>query len=663
MGFTAFVHASVAYPNTVGQPSQILKDWNGKTFLENVLSACLNASQIDHIVVVTSDNALDDKLVEISQAFLINCAKNAHIHRISSDKNYSFQYKKEQMRDIAFPYMWMSTHGAFTLEGLNELANFFKTQNAVILDADQCVFADAKFMDHFCEQVKGKLVCSRYVNPYREIYAFNVQFLNDLSKRHKNKIESKLVEKSFISLVRDIVFFAEDDSMKFMLPMTVNNTANFYPLYREHDCRLLNFFNESDVRQCISFADRFLKEQTLGAVDYLEVFLSEGSETEVIKKKIKEFALCGTALNFICDNTTDIEVLSDVIGFAKNNGVISVWCEWADISDRGEKIVNKLISCGLDLLIITANSFLNKLNDLESLIEQFNDCRKTKGGHFPFIAIEYVASPWITTEADIFIKKFEKVADRVFIRAVKDSDSTEIPRRNLDFAPLHRLPCRKLFNGFYILKDGSAGICERDLTGYFSKYDFKSKTLSEMQMPEIKKRIFEEQCAEKYGESFGACTDCKVWYIKNLAHNFSDIMFRRDFCAVEHLLNNSTDIEALIEKVESFVKTVSLVRKDLFEQINLFQSRVAREQDVLYKGIISQHVTSLHRRASLFDLFKTKLRKLYIPLGDALISEAKYEQGLDIWERVLKYDPSNAYIHGRLDEMLEEADKNEYSTT
>ena len=47
------------------------------------------------------------------------------------------------------------------------------------------------------------------------------------------------------------------------------------------------------------------------------------------------------------------------------------------------------------------------------------------------------------------------------------------------------------------------------------------------------------------------------------------------------------------------------------------------------------------------------MRWKYVFVGEGYISHGKYEQGLDAWECLLKFDPSNAYIHKRLDELLE----------
>jgi len=54
-------------------------------------------------------------------------------------------------------------------------------------------------------------------------------------------------------------------------------------------------------------------------------------------------------------------------------------------------------------------------------------------------------------------------------------------------------------------------------------------------------------------------------------------------------------------------------------------------------------------------LYKEIFSRLYIPIGEAYIKQGKYEDALRVWENVLQVDPSNNYIHKRLDEFLADA--------
>ena len=48
-----------------------------------------------------------------------------------------------------------------------------------------------------------------------------------------------------------------------------------------------------------------------------------------------------------------------------------------------------------------------------------------------------------------------------------------------------------------------------------------------------------------------------------------------------------------------------------------------------------------------------------IEKGKKLYSEKQYEEALDEWEKVLRFDPSNDFIHQKLDELLEKLEKDE----
>lgn len=63
------------------------------------------------------------------------------------------------------------------------------------------------------------------------------------------------------------------------------------------------------------------------------------------------------------------------------------------------------------------------------------------------------------------------------------------------------------------------------------------------------------------------------------------------------------------------------------------------------------------------EFFENKVYNTLLPegirKGQALYDEGDYDRALDEWERVLKYDPSNTFIHQKLDELMEKLEREE----
>ena len=132
----AFLHASVAYPNYVGLPSLVLTTFLNQPLLIHVLTTLLNVTEIEHVVLITSDHEADDQIAHHQALADWKNAGRLSIERIHADQTYSFAWHKKTFSCFStFPYVWDYTWGLFACEGFKKLTARYGASYAVLIEA------------------------------------------------------------------------------------------------------------------------------------------------------------------------------------------------------------------------------------------------------------------------------------------------------------------------------------------------------------------------------------------------------------------------------------------------------------------------------------------------------------------------------------------------
>jgi len=650
---TAFIHASKAYPNIAGQPSLVLEKIVDQPILCTVIQACLDTPEVSQVVVVTSDNPDDVIISETVKEYYPEPHKSISIHSIPSAKEYSFVPQREKMYPVAFPYMWRPWYGLFTVSGYTEIAAYFNSDYCLIIDTCQCVTVTSDFLSQAVNQISEAGVSYGFNSPYRRLFALSTHFMNGVIERNKSRLKNDISQKGKKPLLDDIFTLESDFNNK---QYKARNASlfknNFFPALRKKEIDLLRHLSHLNLHNYRKAFERIRPQLSALFLEYLEIDLSNEQYGElssgIVSKSIRNFAQTGCVLNFA--GKTDplqSERLAEYIAQAKEDGVSSVWVETQGECLSSEKII-ELMQKGMDLLLIHANSFVDDLDTLQKILEAVN--KERSEALYPFVALLVETSPWLSSEQEVMIQTFESLVDRIIIRSGNLGDQETGSSRTIDFSPNQRTICQQITNAAFIRGNEKIALCTMDATGYISAEEASPTLLSD----ELHRTIIEEQSNGDFGKSFGPCKKCNKWYIPNIKYGFSEVLLSKEYFASETVIELGDEDPSVAEKALNEMLEVFSAAYDLIQrESTLFEDVYRKSKRHLLARQIKRVINEVKTRAINILLYKEIFSKLYISLGEAYITQGKHEDALRVWENVLQVDPSNKYIHQRLDELLE----------
>lgn len=647
---TAVVHASVAYPNSVGQPSLVLDQLNNKPVLCAIIDNCLASQAISQIIIVTSDSAKDDALIQTVETSYPHPQKTITFYRIDAAKDYSFIPKRATLRPVDFPYMWKPWYGLFTIAGFREISAALKIEACMIIEASQCVRLTPDLLSEAALEIEKGVSFYTYTNPYRRMYIARTRMLYDLFDHYKGKIQTELLQKGFQPLLDDIfVFEKEFQDKDYVSSHNARARANFYPVLRTVDLerlQALETLSLNDLQRSFALLHPQLKALS---VDYLEIDLtcvdSHTVTPEAIERAITDHSQDGCVVHFTgIKSAASLESLVRYLRHAKECGNLSVWVEIDGCSPSAE-MIHDLCSSGLALLILQANDFLDTHESLSRIVEA---AHAERDGLPLFVALTFETDPWLNPQQQRMIESFEKRIDRVIIRSKATRPETS-PQRSINFAPLQRTVCQQILNSAFICRTGTIALCSEDREGQRPLEEFYADRATD----DLTCRIIAEQSRDEYEQSFELCRNCNAWYVPTIRSNFRNIQLQR------HTEQQSYEID--LKTIDPYVCEEALNRisaecERAFSAISSVEpyviaaARSKKEKSLL--TFISVIVQELQVVRSNCTVIRESFVRLFIPVGEAYISEEKYEDALRVWENVLRTDPSNDYIHRRLDELL-----------
>jgi hypothetical protein len=647
---TAFIHASSAYPNIAGQPSLILEPITDRPILCNVIHACLDTQLITQLVIVTSDSEEDAIIEKAIRRYFPQPPKSILIHRIPAEKEYSFVPKRAKMYPVAFPYMWRPWYGLFSVNGYLEIVSQFKTDCALIIDPSQSATLSSYFLSHVIDQVHDKALFYGFTSPYRKLFAFSTSFMTNLINKNKSRLTSDIAQKGKISLLDDVFTLESDFNHKqYQAKDKLFFKQNFFPVLRKQEIELLRTFSDLNVDNFCSVFEAIQAQLYPLPLEYLEIELcaDKGEEraSNGILNVLQTFEHTGSVLNFTgSSDPAQNQHISEYISEAKKRGINSVWIETPGENLSAEKI-RELISAGLDLLIIHANTFLDDHERLGTILSAFQ--RQRGAGLWPFVALLVETSPWLSSEQEEFIRRFESEVDRIVIQSVTASDPTI---RGIDFSPNQRTICQQITNSAVLRANGNIALCARDTVGYISAQQLEGTLLSD----QLHHSILYEQANGDFSKPFAPCESCKKWYIPNLKDGFKDIVISRELITLKKDTTVKIGSPAETEKrLNQIVERLSTAYERGCEESEFLEDIQRKCIHHLLMRQIKRGVHELKTRLNNIIFFKEMFTYLYIPIGEAYVAEGKYEEALRVWENVLHIDPSNHHIHACLDELSE----------
>ncbi|MBU1864093.1 MAG: radical SAM protein [Candidatus Omnitrophica bacterium] len=681
MNTTAFIHASVAYPNCVGQPSLILKEDHGEPFLVKIIQAYLDTPEVNQVVVIISDEPADERIEGIIKTNFTTAVKPVITHAVSSTSTYSFKRRKETLRDIHFPYLWRSTWGLFTLEGFKKLTAQFNATNVILMEADHCILISSSCIESISQAINDQLVRYVYSNPFRELIGANVSFIHTLIQKYKNKIQNTIIAQGQEPIMGDLFnCIHADENKTYIAKESTHYKSVCIPLLREQEYALLRCMRnqiwndyEKQFEAIRNYLSPFMPEYLeLELVNYcnkscsfcpLSKISSKNNKlpVETVKNIIADFAKTGSIVNFsgFGEPLLDDGIV-EYVRFAKENNIISVWLE-TNGTLLDEKRIGELIDNGLDLLLINANVYSDEKEQLERLIELITDQKKKRESLFPLVALTYVVTSWLTKEYDNFLRPFEGTVDRLILRSPRDYEEIELRNKAINFSPLNRSSCRKIVNSIYIKADGKTGICDQDLSGGIIFQEATKHSAIELLNTSIQTNIIKEQNNNFFGKTFNKCSACREWYVPSLGQSFFDIDLsllvngESEQCSMHERTYTFDELTKHEERLRAIIATCDDTLNKCNILLSSFLVGMHDQKDVVSRTMLDKQMMFLCQRIRNMELLKFKFCSYFMQLGDVYVQRGEYEKGLTLWERVLKVDPSNKHIHKRLNALLKEA--------
>jgi hypothetical protein len=136
-------------------------------------------------------------------------------------------------------------------------------------------------------------------------------------------------------------------------------------------------------------------------------------------------------------------------------------------------------------------------------------------------------------------------------------------------------------------------------------------------------------------------------------HTFSDILIPQDKNgSSENVLPSIDDPQVEEQALNALIARIDEIEKCSQKMLLLFSDITRRSQGHILASQINNDLMSKRVAFDNLNTIKRRILAVYIPIGEAYIKKQCYEDALRVWENVLRTDPSNEYIHKRLDELL-----------
>lgn len=664
MSVTAFIHASVAYPNPVGQSSLILEKYDVEPFLYNVLDACINAENIARVIIVTSDNSGETELLAAIDAYTKRRKESVDIIRIPANMSYSYDPTHEKKREIAYPYLWRNYYGLFSYEGFKSLVQQEKVRDALIFYADSFVGLSSAFVDCICTNIQQKAIRYAFPSPYREILGVHVPFMMELCNNFSGKLKAESENKKKVILLEDVFrMSALENQQHFSSPHSEQFEDNAVFAYSKHDLGLLAILRKKDFTAFNTILKRYAQPIIS---EYVELEINNKYDSafqekheQVLQQMSNELAI--SVIDEIKDTCLVLnfagrseplknESIYDYIMRAKDNGILSVWIE-TQANVLTKNIFRQLCTAGIDHVLIRADETLFSFEALDTLVKELNTVREACNEKEVYLTLQFSLTHSLIPKAGEYLEHFKSVVDRVLFKGTNPTGTQPTPS-DIDFSPLRRIPCQKLFNSCYIKPDGNMRFCEFDLSDQTCSIQ---RFLTQANEQNNVMRLMQQHLEEHYPEDNPPCRTCREWYVPNL---------------IQSVMNYQLFDMQKAETIESFDnvthESVAQRQKEVAAAIDTIDCASAHLRSFLFsyqgieKSLGTMNIATLMRR-SLNNIrkriqFLESLRRFFVAeyeyIGNAYLHFEEYEKALSAWEEVLKTNPAHKAIHEKLDELL-----------
>lgn len=624
-----FVHATVRVRNRLHKPPLILekvpvgmlsraREYNAneeETVLAGVLKDCALLTNIDELVVITSLDTKDDAIIEsVSDLHL---EKPVKWYRVSDDEAFSFIDGHTGALPGEWPFMRFPVYGAWHMAGFEKITALHGAECAVIVQADDCYYLDVPAFDTYIEKYSQKGVWGEaFGSMYPEHAVINVSFMYDLLKKYRKKCENRAVLKNDYASYRidgPIRLYNSDTGRKDFIIPAVHADHHMYSLY---DPTMLMSIKQlycgafNDVSQSIQ-CDGLV--QGMDMPQYVEIEVHDNSTTmaEIIKTLPQMMPAVTVHVS------TDREpVIEECLSLVKQTNAFCMMELERHIFNTLSNKTLETYAARVDLMHIHADADI-QTDKLISFLEGIRAQNISR----PLVVVEITPSD---------VERFSSIEPLVNKLVVKSNGSVKNAVDMIDFAPFERIPCKKVGTSL-VLRNTGFGPC-RFINNSWPE---KKQQIDEIFAGPELTRLREEHQKKNFSCT-DACTTCREWYI-------ADIPF---MSTAGSLLPASECLQIPAELIDSKEQCYKL-----YDEIGLLRDAV---QQCIMSGY-SILTPALRLQQSNQWRLLSALLKFFIPIGDRLCQFGDVEKALDAWEQVLKYDPSNEYIHGRLDELLEEA--------
>ncbi|MBW1741572.1 MAG: tetratricopeptide repeat protein [Deltaproteobacteria bacterium] len=122
----------------------------------------------------------------------------------------------------------------------------------------------------------------------------------------------------------------------------------------------------------------------------------------------------------------------------------------------------------------------------------------------------------------------------------------------------------------------------------------------------------------------------------------------------ERILRFQDTLADRLEKEQTILSVLNYIVEQEKTNTERQQKSKLKREIAWHLRLINTYSNKIHR---LKEELRNKERGLYLNYylkeGKRFFEKEQYEKALDSWEQVLKLSPDNAYVHGKLQEIIE----------
>ena len=626
MSNALFLHASLNTKNLLDRDSLILqKIASSKNAMEYLLSNLLKSTTIEKFYVVTSDSSVDDPIEKIVKDFN---DERIDIIRITSGAQHSIDDNNFVINtNFTFrnPY-----YGFF---GAEYCINFCKKNYitlAVILQADYFILLSHTFLDLLVEQcsqkgdifIFGNTSIPIIISPVKEIEAL---YINQNSKK------KKLIEHMVRTIEDDSDFLQKNHSITLNIEAKKNNIEKKYKNpFHIKDLFVVRDSLEGIVRKSISeqFPGKEMQFYPLLTKNQLEkireiIASSKELTLENFFDKEKEF----------CEETftaypgyLEVELTNRCNLKCKNCPNTVLKRKKTDISDDNYKSIIDITSSNVPMICLSGYGEPVLHEKLISFI------RYAKENGFFRVALETNGS---LLDDKIILSLIDAGLDILILNLdaldlYSDKGSDELIERILDARGSSLKP-------YIVLQTVNNINKQKKIDYYFRRWQHMVDKVLILPFNDFLETFAEDGLIDFTPPRENIST-CKKTFLSSLVLSDGKLAFCKQFFDGN---NNGSDKSFLQLWQENrhqglkkdFCKNCSLwYQLDIpsFTDFNSYQSSFF--EDIIYNILIHNVI---EKGAKYYD-------------------QKDFENALEEWEKVLRFDPSNEFIHSKLDELLKE---------